>query len=604
MSRRYDSWLGSPEGHPLPEPCNGASRLGMIPIEETSGVCPIGAHNAKSNYVNRIGGSILDWLRFQTVQPRCVGRMDSVRIGTLKRVRHVTFMLSLALVGQGVAVAQSIIFVDDDAPGATHDGTTWCTALTDLQEALALAPPGSQVRVAQGTYTPTSPGGVRIATFQLPAGVAVIGGYAGCGAPDPDARDPELTPSILSGDLNGDDDTGGDNSENSYHVVTLSGLDDTTVLDGFVITAGFANGPNPSDRGGGIFIFPVATSATIRRCTVRNNHVIAKGGGIYAFRFTGRLSDCTVTDNSAADGGGLYFLQGAPMVEESTISFNVASALGGGVFSLASDPNYYHCVITSNGALGGGGIQSASSNPVVDRCRIVANTASGLGNPSGGGMLNQESALTISNSVISGNTATVAGGGLHNTLNSTVSIANTLFSRNSAEFTGGVSSVSGHISALSAILWENDDAGGVDESAQIGIAGGTADINYSDVQGLTGSLGGDGNISDAPLFADENGPDGVPGTLDDDYRLSPSSPCINTGDPALAPGPAAIDLEGNNRVICGRVDIGPSEFGTEENCNDNTVAVPALSHWGILILALLILVGGKLSRPPDRIVMA
>ena len=34
---------------------------------------------------------------------------------------------------------------------------------------------------------------------------------------------------ILSGDLNGDDDTGGDNSENSYHVVTADGTDETAV---------------------------------------------------------------------------------------------------------------------------------------------------------------------------------------------------------------------------------------------------------------------------------------------------------------------------------------------------------------------------------------
>ena len=111
-----------------------------------------------------------------------------------------------------------------------------------------------------------------------------------------------------------------------------------------------------------------------------------------------------------------------------------------------------------------------------------------------------------------------------------------------------------------------------------------------------GSLGGEGNISAAPQFVDKNGPDGVPGTIDDDYRLSPNSPCIDAGDPMVTPDPQAVDLEGNNRVICGRVDMGPSEFGTEEECHEDAVAVPAISNWGVVILALLILVVGKLRQ--------
>jgi hypothetical protein len=46
----------------------------------------------------------------------------------------------------------------------------------------------------------------RTATFQLKNGVVIKGGYASFGQPDPDARDPNIYETILSGDLAGNDE--------------------------------------------------------------------------------------------------------------------------------------------------------------------------------------------------------------------------------------------------------------------------------------------------------------------------------------------------------------------------------------------------------------
>jgi hypothetical protein len=61
--------------------------------------------------------------------------------------------------------------------------------------------------------------------------------------------------------------------------------------------------------------------------------------------------------------------------------------------------------------------------------------------------------------------------------------------------------------------------------------------------------GGEGNISDEPLFVDlSNG----------NLRLQPNSPCINAGTNYYAYGD--IDFDGRSRIIDGRVDMGAYEF--------------------------------------------
>ncbi len=60
------------------------------------------------------------------------------------------------------------------------------------------------------------------------------------------------------------------------------------------------------------------------------------------------------------------------------------------------------------------------------------------------------------------------------------------------------------------------------------------------MQGLTGNLGGIGNIDADPLFVDpDNG----------DYRLQAGSPCIDAGDNTAVPEDLTTDLDGNPRFL-------------------------------------------------------
>src|SRR5262245_31643432 len=69
----------------------------------------------------------------------------------------------------------STVYVDANAPGATQDGTSWATAYTGVQAALTAATPGTEIRVANGTYKPTS-GTSRTLSFVLKNGVSLLGG--------------------------------------------------------------------------------------------------------------------------------------------------------------------------------------------------------------------------------------------------------------------------------------------------------------------------------------------------------------------------------------------------------------------------------------------
>ena len=133
-----------------------------------------------------------------------------------------------------------VIYVNHDADGI-NNGTTWANAFTELQSALGVAEAGDEIWVAAGTYTPAPPNGSRTATFELKDAVGLYGGFRATEA-HRDERDPSTHATILSGDLNQDDADVPNaaelanettRAENSYHVVTASGVDATAVLDGF-----------------------------------------------------------------------------------------------------------------------------------------------------------------------------------------------------------------------------------------------------------------------------------------------------------------------------------------------------------------------------------
>jgi predicted outer membrane repeat protein len=490
-------------------------------------------------------------------------------------------VVALFLLAIGSAVNAKTIYVDADAAGS-GTGTNWANAYPYLQDALADANTSAkpvEIRVGQGTYKPDEGAGVsdgdREATFQLINGVTLKGGYAGDGEPDPNARDIDNYETILSGDLDGNDAnvsnpadllTEPTRSENSYNVLIGSNTDETVVLDGFVITAGNANGDSsPGWCGGGMYCDD--GNPVVINCTFSDNSASLHGGGInVVFGDIGpTISNCTFTQNCADFGGGIFCDMTA--VTNCTFTGNSAYSAGGGAY-VGDSTTMTRCVFNNNSSMNDGGAIGLQGNPKLINCTFSDNSASrdgagvsGLGisfkrcNPTltncisndnlagnnGGGMAfwgncepnlisctfngneatndgggifmlaYDENIQILTNCIFSGNSAGGDGGG-YSTTHSTTKFTNCTFSENSASVDGGAFSISvngGTPDFNNCILWGNTAN---NEGPQIAIksSGATVDVNYCDVQGgywdiyvSAGALNyGVNNINSDPLFVD------------------------------------------------------------------------------------------------------
>jgi len=313
-----------------------------------------------------------------------------------------------------VAARGETIYIDADANGS-GDGSSWTNAFNYLQDALADAnsnPDINEIRVAQGVYKPdansANPSGSfeRTATFQLINGVSIYGGYAGFNEPDPNARDIQVYETILSGDLDGNDIDVNDpfdlfneptRGENSYHVVTSNGTNETAIMDGFTIKDGHAydGSTMPNDRGGGMYNDsgrPIVTN-----CTFSANAAY-RGGGMYNVDSNPNVTNCTFNWNAASNGGGMYNVRSSTILKNCMFDGNWAVNRGGGVYNyFSSSPTIENCIFTQNaGRLGGGINNRTNSSPIIKSCTLSGNSA----DTNGGGICNEDSEATIINCIL------------------------------------------------------------------------------------------------------------------------------------------------------------------------------------------------------------
>ena len=286
-----------------------------------------------------------------------------------------------------LVVPTTIIYVNKSSLATIQDGTSWTSAISNLQFALTNAVSGAEIWVAKGTYLPTTTLD-RTISFNIPAGVKVYGGFNGTET-SLNQRNSKTNVTTLDGNIGAIQDI----TDNTYHVVTLLNNTTNATLDGFTITNGYAADQAPS----------FSKAVTEKSSSLGNTVLSNAGGGIYCKNSSPFISSCNIISNNGTYGAGIFTEQtSSPTINFCVIAGNTAT-LGAGIYNATSNPNVNNSVIAGNKSYGGAALYNSNSNPIINNTTISGNDCmSGLIFNSTG--INNESHPTIQNSIIWNNT--------------------------------------------------------------------------------------------------------------------------------------------------------------------------------------------------------
>lgn len=408
--------------------------------------------------------------------------------GMLYKTAMMALTLAIALAAPS---SGSTIYVDANAPGLNM-GTSWVYAYNYLQDALSVAQPGDTIKVAQGTYRPTdgliNPQTGQEATFELLTGVTIMGGYYGnalTASIDSDTRDTTLYPSILSGDINSNDQAIEDindvndwdiieelpnmldRQDNAITVVTGYDTEPNAVLDGFTITGGIGDvnsadpWPSLAARGAGLDLY--WSDATIQNCTFLLNSAPGRGGALFAYNSDPNLLNCNFVGNYSEEEAGALYLHGSDAyVQNCNFTYNAVDSgeAGGAAYCQSSDATFDNCLFEGNyGGRQSGAIQNNNSDPEFFNCSFTNNKCKYQGGAirnstnswpyfencqfmhnysvqTGGAIDNSSAAPTFVNCIFTDNQADQEGGAISSQSTDCLLI-NCLFNRNISEVAGG-----------------------------------------------------------------------------------------------------------------------------------------------------------------------
>jgi hypothetical protein len=513
------------------------------------------------------------------------------------------------------ASARSVHFVDASLTSGADDGTSWSDAFrsaSGVTAALGAAAAGDEIWVAAGTYVPGPPRALT-ATFALVDGVALYGGFGGDESTLAE-RDPARHLTALSGDLAGDDGRTGVLGDNAFHVVTAIRTGADTVLDGFGIVGGEAPCCGALDTGGGLRI--VGGAPTIRGCTFGSNSA-ASGADVSITDAAPLIDACTFTGTSQANRGSGIYHTGASAATVRACQFvgappTTGSSQGVGIYSNSAaagtltvqscyfsiHPSVFPCPegvgihVTSGSHIevrgctffenftcaSGGGIHCDGTG-IVDRCVFVGNEARFDG---GAALFSFQGELLVTNCLFNGNdrlgmVSTIMAQGVMHFVNCTfVSNGNTdAFELLAVSFAEGTSFENCIIHDQRSMLPPGD--------AIVFTPRWDPQPTFTRclVEHWDGSLQGTDNFDAPPAFADPDGPDGIPATLDDNFHPGPGSPAIDAGYNGLVPANVTLDLAGGRRFVdavdyadSGR-GVGPIvDLGAYEASADTPLSCP------------------------------
>ncbi|MFG0274646.1 MAG: hypothetical protein ACF8QF_06285 [Phycisphaerales bacterium] len=435
-------------------------------------------------------------------------------------------LLGAASIATGAA-AQTTWVVDDDAPGdpgaqnplisdPAEDGTA-ARPFDRIQEAIDASADGDTIAVQPGLY-------LEFGSVDLKGRVVTLVGVGGA--------------SVTTIDMQNWND-------NAMLCVTGEGAD--TVIDGFTLRNGAANGPAPGERGGGLYCN--LSSPTVRNCIFEFNGAEI-GGAVYANGGAPVFENCRFDSNTATAGGGggaLYLNNTNASFADCVFDGNLATGgAGGGVTTVGSGTAFTGCEFIGNEASGAGGAVSVSGSGggalLFERCHFTGNTASGVGgtivvNPIGSRIMLVQNSVLNSNTGLQGGALQIDGGQV------TV--------RNSTLY--GNMTMNGSASAI-----RRSAGSATVQNSIVRAAGATGTLLSGSIlishSNIEGGGAGTGNIDADPMFVDAIG---------GDFALTAGSACIDAGNSTVIANDVEIDFAGAARVVNdpGALATGVGVFG-------------------------------------------
>lgn len=390
------------------------------------------------------------------------------RLRTASAFHFRSSILPLALCAQiasGSLGGDRVVVYVDQAAAPGGDGTSWTRAYNDLQSGFERlyqvwsqsTPSESTLKVAQGTYRPDKGTGDRYQRFSMnwypgsPRSIEMLGGFAGNSGTDPDHRDLERTPTILSGDLQADDGPDfrnrNDNSSMILEVgpglnppcsVRIDGIEFYGAAQSDFDTEHFVPGTAVAVSGAQIggSLPEAGTSITFENCIFRDNYGQNFTGA--ALRVSGDsvyLRDCTFRGNRVTNGAG-----GAVAWYSTNPAFFPISIEG--------------CVFEANEARMGGAITVGGGALAIARTTFANNRAA-----IDGGAIFCDSQLEMHSSLLLANEAGNTGGAIASIGHTAIDLWNCTVAENFASSGGAIQCAYGRLQATNTIFWRNHSDG-------------------------------------------------------------------------------------------------------------------------------------------------